>query len=291
MNNTEQIQQYCRQYKITGISSQLEQLTAAAEAKGSGFMEFILTLFKAEAEHRQENELKRRIKNARLPHNSDLSTYDHTVENGLPKNRLHQLGELNWLDQIFNLMLMGPSGTGKTFLAAGLCAQAVQKGYKAYFRTMEEIITMLKLKDVTKSYQAEYKRLEKANLIVIDDIMLFPVEKNIAVNFFNFINQLYENTSFIITTNKMPTEWAKLLDDEVLATALLDRLLYHCEVINLSGKSYRLNNRKTIFDSWNYSPLFTHPLGILVAENWAFLIAIFWALLTPDYKMMKRDKT
>jgi DNA replication protein DnaC len=171
------------------------------------------------------------------------------VENGLPKNRLHQLGELNWLDQIFNLMLMGPSGTGKTFLAAGLCAQAVQKGYKAYFRTMEEIITMLKLKDVTKSYQAEYKRLEKANLIVIDDIMLFPVEKNIAVNFFNFINQLYENTSFIITTNKMPTEWAKLLDDEVLATALLDRLLYHCEVINLSGKSYRLNNRKTIFDS------------------------------------------
>ncbi len=249
MNNTEQIQQYCRQYKITGISSQLEELTAAAEAQGSGFMEFILTLFKAEAEHRQDNELKRRIKNARLPHNSDLSTYDHTVENGLPKNRLHQLRELNWLDQIFNLMLMGPSGTGKTFLAAGLCADAVGKGYKAYFKTMEEIITMLKLKDLTKSYQAEYKRLEKANLIVIDDIMLFPVEKNLAVNFFNFINQLYENTSFIITTNKMPTEWAKLLDDEVLATALLDRLLYHCEVINLSGKSYRLNNRKTIFDS------------------------------------------
>lgn len=249
MNNTEQIQQYCRQYKITGISSQLEQLTAMAETKGSGFMEFILTLFKAEADYRQENELKRRIKNARLPYNSDLSTYDHTVENGLPKNRLNQLRELNWLDQIFNIMLMGPSGTGKTMIASGLCADAVEKGYKAYFRTMEEIITMLKLKDLTKSYQAEYKRLEKANLIIIDDIMLFPVEKNVAVNFFNFINQLYENTSFIITTNKMPTEWAKLLDDEVLATALLDRLLYHCEVINLSGKSYRLNNRKTIFDS------------------------------------------
>ncbi len=90
--------------------------------------------------------------------------------------------------------------------------------------------------------------------------MLFPVEKNLAVNFFNFINQLYENTSINITTNKMPTEWAKLLDDEVLATALLDRLLYHCEVINLSGKSYRLNNHKTIFDSWNNSPLFTQQL-------------------------------
>ncbi|MBK5277884.1 MAG: IS21-like element helper ATPase IstB [Bacteroidia bacterium] len=249
MNKNEQIQQYCRQYKISGISNQIEQLIVTAEAKGSGFMEFILTLFKAEADHRQDNELKRRIKNARLPHNSHLAAYDHTVENGLPKNRLNQLRELNWLDQIYNIMLMGPSGTGKTFLAAGLCADAVEKGYRAYFRTMEELMTVLKLKDVTKSYLAEYKRLEKANLIVIDDIMLFPVEKFQAVNFFNFINQLYENTSFIITTNKMPTEWAKLLDDEVLATALLDRLLYRCEVISLAGKSYRLNNRKTIFES------------------------------------------
>lgn len=68
---------------------------------------------------------------------------------------------------------------------------------------------------------------------------------------FNFINQVYENTCFIITTNKMATDWAKMLDDEVLATALLDRLLFRCEVINLSGKSYRLKNRKTFFDNEN----------------------------------------
>jgi DNA replication protein DnaC len=136
---------------------------------------------------------------------------------------------------------------GKTFLAAGLCADAIDKGYRAYFRTMEDIVNMLKMKDFARSSMAEYKRLAKANLIVIDDIMLFPVEKNHAVNLFNFINQTYENTSFIITTNKMPAEWAKMLDDEVLATALLDRLLFRCEVISLSGKSYRMENRKTIF--------------------------------------------
>jgi len=95
----------------------------------------------------------------------------------------------------------------------------------------------------------EYKRLTKANLIVIDDVMLFPVEKKEAISLFNFINHTYENTSFIITTNKMPAEWDKLLDDEVLATALLDRLLYKCEIINLAGKSYRMKNRKTIFES------------------------------------------
>jgi DNA replication protein DnaC len=91
--------------------------------------------------------------------------------------------------------------------------------------------------------------LIKANLLVIDDIMLFPIEKAQAVNLFNFINQLYENTSLIITTNKMPAEWANMLDDEVLATALLDRLLYRCEIINLSGKSYRMQNRKSYFEN------------------------------------------
>lgn len=81
--------------------------------------------------------------------------------------------------------------------------------------------------------------------------MLFPVEKNQAVTFFHFINQLYEDTAFIITTNKMPVDWAKMLDDEVLATALLDRLLYRREVINLTGKSYRMKNRKSFFDHKN----------------------------------------
>ena len=125
-------------------------------------------------------------------------------------------------------MLMGPSGTGKTFLAAALPADAVKKGYKAYFRTMDELINMLKMKDFTNTAKADYKRLCRASLIVIDDIMLFPIEKSQAVNLFKFINQLYEKTSFIITTNKKPTEWAVMLGDEVLATTLLDRFLYHC---------------------------------------------------------------
>ncbi|MBN2215634.1 MAG: ATP-binding protein, partial [Bacteroidales bacterium] len=69
-----------------------------------------------------------------------------------------------------------------------------------------------------------------------------------AVQLFNFVNHLYERASFIVTTNKSPEEWVKMLDDEVIATALLDRILYRCEVIRLSGKSYRLENRKTIFN-------------------------------------------
>lgn len=251
MDKQEQIKNYCHQFKITGISTNVEQLLATAQTQNLSYQDFIISVFQTESSHRQQNEFRRRLKAAQLPLNSNLDAYNHGVENGLHRTQFNQLRELTWLDQVYNLMLMGPSGTGKTFLAAGLCADAIQKGYKAYFRTMEEIISMLKLKDVTRTALNEYKRLSKANLIVIDDIMLFPVEKNQAVSFFNFVNHLYENTSFIITTNKMPAEWAKMLDDEVLATALLDRLLFRCEVINLSGKSYRLNHRKTIFESSN----------------------------------------
>ena len=100
----------------------------------------------------------------------------------------------------------------------------------------------------SRSALIEYNKLLKAHLLVIDDIMMFAMEKKQAVQLFNFINHLNEKASFIVTTNKSPEEWVKMLDDEVIATALLDRILYRCEVVRLSGKSYRLENRKTIFN-------------------------------------------
>jgi len=225
------------------MSASLDQALREAESGTVSFIDYTITLLQAEALHRQQKEAQRRLKTARLPITCDLNNYDYTFENGLPKSRLIQLRELDWLDQLYNIILMGPSG-----IAAGLCNDAVRKGYKAYFRTMDDIIGMLKMRDFTQTAKAEYKRLTTANLIVIDDIMLFPIEKQLAVALFNLINQIYEKTAFIITTNKSPTQWAQMLGDEVLATALLDRLLFHCEVINLSGKSFRIKNQKTIFN-------------------------------------------
>lgn len=87
----------------------------------------------------------------------------------------------------------------------------------------------------------------KSHLLVIDDIMMFPVTQQDVVAFFNLINELHNKISLIITTNKSPKEWADILNDKVLTTALLDRLLHHCEVIKLTGSSYRMKNKKTIF--------------------------------------------
>lgn len=251
MEKKEQIEAFCRQFKITGMANSLPQTVNMAEKESLGYMDFVYRLLKEESGHRIRNEVVRRRKAACLPLKCDLDQYDTTVDNGLNLTRINQLRELNWLDQGFNIMLMGPSGTGKTMLAAGLCADAIDRGYKAYFKTMEELVTMLRTREMIRSAQTEYRRLSKADLIIIDDIMLFPVEKKTAVDLFNFINAIYEQTCIIITTNKMAADWAKMLDDEVLATALLDRLLFRCEIINLSGKSYRMENRKSFFDNKN----------------------------------------
>lgn len=251
MEKREQIEAFCRQFKITGMANSLPQTVNMAEMESMGYMDFIYRLLREESDHRVRNDVVRRRKAACMPLKCDLDQYDTTVDNGLGLARINQLRELNWLDQGFNIMLMGPSGTGKTMLAAGLCADAVDRGYKAYFKTMEELVAMLKTREMIRSAQTEYKRLIKADLIIIDDIMLFPVEKKVAVDLFNFINAIYEQTCIIITTNKMAADWAKMLDDEVLATALLDRLLFRCEIINLSGKSYRMENRKSFFDNKN----------------------------------------
>ena len=104
------------------------------------------------------------------------------------------------------------------------------------------------MKDITRNAAAEYKRILKAHLLVIDDIMMFPVTQPDAVSFFNLINELHDRTSIVITTNKSPKEWADVLQDSVLTTALLDRILHRCEIIKLTGSSYRMKSRKTIFE-------------------------------------------
>ena len=246
-SKTQIIMDYAAQLRLTGIKEQLEALIRRATDEKSSYTDFSLNLFKTEINLRQQRDLERRIKTAKLPIKADLDQYDYDFTNGLSKEQLNQLRECNWLEQNYNIVLMGPSGVGKSFIAGGLCLDALEKGYKAYFRTMEQIVEMIKIKDITRSALTEYRKLLKAHLVVIDDIMMFTLDKQQAVGLFQFVNHLHEKASFIVTTNKSPEEWVKMLDDEVIATALLDRILYRCEIVSLSGTSYRLKNRKVIF--------------------------------------------
>ncbi len=248
MSKTETIKSQCKQLKLSAIADNLDDMVRNAQDNQVTFLDFVNMLMQQEINHRMEKDKQRRQKHARLPLDFNLDLYDHSFSNGIGKQQLAQLRELGWLEQNFNVILMGPSGTGKTYIAAGLCFDAVEQGYRAYFKSMEELIGVLRKKDITRTAAAEYKRILKSHLLVIDDIMMFPVNHEDAVTFFNLINELHDKTSLIITTNKSPKQWAEVLKDTVLTTALLDRILYRCEVIKLEGNSYRMENRKTIFN-------------------------------------------
>lgn len=249
MTKTEVIKQHCKQLKLSAIANNLDDMLRNAQNNQVTYLDFVTTLMKQEVEHRMEKDKQRRTKQARLPLQYNLDLYDHAFSNGLGKKQLAQLRELNWLEQNFNVILMGPSGTGKTYIAAGLCFDAVEQGYRAYFKSMEDLVKVLRMKDVTRTAGAEYKRIMKSHLLVIDDIMMFPINQQDAIAFFNLINDLHDKASLIITTNKSPKQWADVLKDTVLTTALLDRILHRCEVIKLEGKSYRMEHRKTIFEN------------------------------------------
>lgn len=249
MTPNEQLKSLCSRLRLYALPRLIENEAHIASEQGKTHSEFLRDLLAREVQERDSRDFQRRLKAAALPQRHDLDLFDHNYSQGITAPRLRELRQLGWLEQNYNIILMGPSGTGKTFIASGLVYEAVRQGYKAYMVTMEDIISTIKMKSLATSAMTAYNRLLKADLVAIDDIMLFPVQKEDAAGFFNLINTLHEKASLIITTNKAPTEWAKTLDDEVLASAILDRLLYHCQVIKLSGQSYRMGNRKSIFDN------------------------------------------
>ena len=133
-------------------------------------------------------------------------------------------------------------------MAVGLGIEALNNGYKVRFVTMADLIHLLKTQEISTRSRNEIKRIIDSDLVIIDDLMFIAMEKNEANMFFQLINKLYGQTSLIITSNKGPEDWGELIGDPAITTAILDRLIHKCEIINIQDNdSYRMKHREKIF--------------------------------------------
>jgi len=140
------IRGYAKRLRLSALTINAQDILLRAQKESPSYDDFLSLVLELEVKGREEKQRLLRLKAAKLPLAHNLDMYDYSISNGLSVTQLNQLRELHWVEESFNLMLAGPSGVGKTFIASGLCADAIDKGYKAYFRSMDEILTTLKLK-------------------------------------------------------------------------------------------------------------------------------------------------
>ncbi|HQN20652.1 MAG TPA: ATP-binding protein, partial [Syntrophobacteraceae bacterium] len=135
-----------------------------------------------------------------------------------------------------------PPGVGKSMLAIGLGLEAINAGYSVCFERMASLVDIIDTARVSRASNFRLKRIRKADLIIIDEIGFTPIKKDQANSFFNLVSEMYEKTSIIFTTNKEIGQWAEVMGDPVLTTALLDRILHHSKCFSLRGESYRIKH-------------------------------------------------
>lgn len=231
-------------FALKHTARQLTDLLERAENTELSYREFLLMLLETEVKGRNERRRKRNLSAAHFPPNvkclEEFNT--HELDSGITEAQLRQLKELNWLDSYGNLVFAGPPGLGKTMLAVGLGMEAIRLGYTVCFERMSNFVKILDNAEMERSAGFRLKNIRKAQLVIIDEIGYTPITREQANKFFTFISDTYETNSIIFTTNKEITDWAEMMGDPVLTTAMLDRILHHAKCFSLRGESYRLKH-------------------------------------------------
>jgi len=241
---------YLKRLRMPTVAANYRKMAEDAAAAGLDYAQYLLALMEAEICQRESNMRKRRLSAARFPLEKTLDSFEFSHLPNLSKETVLQLAGGEYIRKCENVIMVGPTGVGKTHLAIALGTVACGQGRRVRFYTAAGLVN--DMVEATKLHQLSKldSRLARCDLIVLDEVGYVPFSQEGARLLFNFISSRYERGPLVITSNLEFGKWTSIFGDEQLTGALLDRLTHHCHILEMNGDSYRFreslkNNRKT----------------------------------------------
>ena len=228
-----------RQMRLFGMHDAFRSNLESPEKDILTSDQFISLLIESEWDDRRTRSVERAVKSASFRYKASLEQIDYTVERGLDKNEMHRLASLEFIKEHKDLFITGSTGTGKSYLATAIGYEACQSGYRVMYFNTTKLMGQLKLAKAKGTILAELKRIERANLLILDDFGLQPFDAQSRVMLLDMIEDRHQKHSTIITSQIPVKEWYDIIGEKTIADAVLDRIVHHSLRVELYGESLR----------------------------------------------------